>query len=138
MLGEPETIIIDGKTFKVEPFTQRIQEAFEKYMQAHLLECVKSAKGKVDAEDYTGMLTEHFTAVAGGRYCFHSPRYQTFVRDINHLAELLWYCFSKHDDEVSKEWVTAWLLDHIDDALELYGRLSAISITVAEDGSKKK
>lgn len=123
MLDAPELVKIGDKEYKVEGFTQKIQDSFEKYMQYHLLSILKESK-EAAGEDYLPLLGRHFQDVKLGKMSFGSEVFFNFIRHSDeHFSELLWYCFSAQDVTVAKRTIEGWVKENGGEAVDLFNRL---------------
>lgn len=103
MLTEPYLY----KNFKVEGLTQEIQDAFEKYLEYHALKLLQNNRKKAGS-DYLDLLNLHFRNCEAHKYALGGNECDQMLDIPDHFCELLWYCFSKHQectkDQVLKFW----------------------------------
>lgn len=124
MLQEQEIVKINGKDFKVEPFTQEIQEIFARYMQNEYLQIIKDNKNEF-GDDYLDVLKRHFFQVSRGFYNFGSENFFEFIKCNKEFYQLMWTIFSKNftaDVWISKEDLIAWIEENSEEVSLLFQR----------------
>lgn len=122
-MSEPMLFSIGDKTYKVLPFTRRIQKAFLEFMRFHELEAIKRARaeGNIDSEDYYVLLRQHL-AHADYDLKFGSPHFFRVMANPDNLAELLWYAFTDLQ-ECSRITISKWIEADNREAMEVFGGL---------------
>lgn len=121
MLEAPEIVKVFDKEYKVEGFTQEIQEAYQRMMEASFLELIHDNK-QVLGNDYLQCLKLHFWEVKHGAYKWGSDNFYLFVNIPANFIELLSWCFSKH--QPPPEDLAKWVTEEPELASELFTRLN--------------
>ncbi len=131
MLEEPFVVRIKDKDYRVIGFVQIIKDYYRNYMIRTKLALIKSLENEIARPDYLDMLEKHF-ADRKHNIQFGSDYWFDFVfSDIDHLVELLYYCFAKNHPNIDPNIIKEWAIDFPGEVTELWKFL-------VEDLLKKK
>lgn len=88
-------IKINNENYKCEELTQEVQNAFKKYIENEELKVISKARN-LDDTLYRDMMRDYLFRVNYDAYALDSDLTAPYLQLDEHLAELFWYCLSKH------------------------------------------
>lgn len=99
---ETPSLLLDGKTYKIEPLTQAMQRAFETYMQENMFAVLVDSKPYL-RDHYNEVLTQFCLDRKNGNLVFGSQAFFGFITagdacPNEHYLELMHWCFARHND----------------------------------------
>jgi len=121
MLTAPKIIKIAEFDFKVEGFTQEVKSIYEQYMYHHICQAIKDRKRDL-GDEFTTVITAHILDAKSGTIGFGTASFIEFLKDEDHLVQLLWVCLSKHQP-IDRAIVATWVREKYDEAFDLFVEL---------------
>lgn len=104
-LGMGTTIDFEGKTYKLSPWTYKIQGEFERYLEDHLYQVYKRMAPLMTPQERLVELGKIRQEVVSGQYTFGSEVVAQALTSLPHLTHLLYLMIRVAHPEVDKELV---------------------------------
>lgn len=112
-----------GVDYLVEPLTQIVQDATERYIQDKSLQMIKGMKASLSAEDYRDLLNDHIFKSNNYGYAFGSELCVKFLMVPKHFVWLIWVLLSKAQPTLQLMDVQKLVDDDLEAWMDLLGSL---------------
>lgn len=102
-LGQGTTMVHNGKTYYLSPWTYKIQGTFERYIEAEVRQAYKEMAPFMTADERKEELAKIRKEIATGVYTFGSTEMAECLQSLRHLKYLLFLMLQPNHPEMTVE-----------------------------------
>ncbi len=120
-LGVGPEFEYDGKTYRLSPWTYRIQGEFERYLEDFAMRTVRRMKPYTTDPEYRELLASVHRDVASGFYNFGGKAASEAMGTLSHLQYLVLLCLKPGYPEVTPELVQKMFETKLEELMQKIG-----------------